>query len=129
MEDFLTAAALFDEQEYSCGYNEGRLDADDVGYQSEARKMGFLKAYAISLETRFYKEIVKEPPSQVQSERIQKKIGSLIDAVDKIGTINDQALDYEEEVSKIRSTFKSLSGSTVVSSFSKIKDIDQKKSW
>ena len=133
--DFLTATALFDEQEYLCGYKEGQLDADvddDVdSNHKEASKMGFLKGYAISLETSFYKEIVKEslPSLSVQSERIQKKARSVIDAVDRLGTSNNATIDYDEEIGKIRSNFKAISNSMMVNSFSKIKDGNQKKSW
>jgi hypothetical protein len=133
--DFLTATALFDEQEYLCGYTEGRLDVNDDdnadSNHKKASKMGFLKGYAISLETNFYKEIVKESSqsSSVQSERIQKKVRSVIDTVDKLGISNNETIDYEEEIGKIRSNFKAISSNMIVASFSKIKDGDQKKSW
>lgn len=131
--DFLTSSVLFHEHEFLIGYNEGKLDAEvdnNVYDHKETNKFGFMKGFSISLETNFYKEIAKVSLPEVQNnERIKKKINSVIDAVDKLGSSNNQSIDYDEEVQKIRSTFKILSSSMLVNNFSKVKDESQKKSW
>ena len=109
MDDALDRVVCLDEVEYAKGFSDGVDDGKKSNFRSDGIRAGFMKGYALGLESSFYEEnLRRKQENRDSNDTVDTKVTLLIQELQLVKSDNSAEIDYDLHIRSVRQQYKSI---------------------